>query len=800
MGGRTAVAVAAMVWLGLLAGTGLSPRTCGTVLGFALALAPIAWRGPVRTGTAALLVAVALAAAARAGAQRAVLAVERAALVRAGGFYRVEARVTGPPLRASGEPVAVLTVERARPALPGGARVRVRLPAGDGVEWGDRVRVLARLEVPLTARDPGGFDARAAADAAHLCATGRAPSVERLGGAVPLGWPRATVARARRALEHVYDTRLSASARALVVPLVTGDRSDMPPGVEADFRASGLVHLLALSGLHVVWLAALARGLAGALGGGVRARALAGALCALGYVGIAGPLPSLARAAASELAGAAAKLRGRALDAVQALALAALALLVCFPGWAHDLGFQLSCAATLGLVTVAAWLDARAGRWRAWLAAFTPTAGAQLCALPLLLARFHAVSWVAGVANLAAVPVSGLLLTAAWVGALLELGWPGAGHLCLSACELLARALGALAALAARVPSALVPCGSEPATAAFAALGAALLAWALAPRATLAANTAPTPPARRLAAWAGAWCVALALALAASARPLAPPPERTWLVALDVGQGDAIALAHGGGWWLVDAGPRTPRFDAGESVVLPFLRWAGVRRLDALVVTHDDNDHRGGVPAVLRAMPVARVWAPVPRPGAAGPAARFHARTAARGDTLSRAPRLIVRWPPRDEPPLIDALSTADNQAALILEVGAGRGRALLLADADSVVEAALDIAPGVALLKAGHHGSGASSGAVFAGRLRPSVAILSCGRRNPFGHPHRGALERLAASGARLDRTDVAGALWYELDADGWRDVDWRSARPGSAAARPPPAPACAARAPRRR
>ena len=112
------------------------------------------------------------------------------------------------------------------------------------------------------------------------------------------------------------------------------------------------------------------------------------------------------RAAVHECLMAAAALRGRALDPLLALARSARGLLACAPGWAGDLGFQLSFAATLGLVAFGPWLTERAGRWRPWCAPFIPTLGAQASALPLLLGRFHAVSWVGTLSNLVAVPVS----------------------------------------------------------------------------------------------------------------------------------------------------------------------------------------------------------------------------------------------------------------------------------------------------------------------------------------------------------------------------------------------------------
>ena len=144
----------------------------------------------------------------------------------------------------------------------------------------------------------------------------------------------------------------------------------MTPGLEADFRGSGLVHLLALSGLHVVWLAAVARGAVAARRGVPRARALAGAACALALRAARGPAAFAAARVRRRVRGRGrAALRSRALDPVQSLALSAFALLAWRPGWADDLGFQLSCAATLGLVTLSEPLVAplaRRPRARGW--------------------------------------------------------------------------------------------------------------------------------------------------------------------------------------------------------------------------------------------------------------------------------------------------------------------------------------------------------------------------------------------------------------------------------------------------
>jgi competence protein ComEC len=788
MGGRCAVAGAAVVWLGLLVGRGVGPVPAFLCL---LVLGPLAWlagRGPDRVGTVALLLALALAGIARGGAGQAALWRAARTIGDDAPPRWLHARVVDHPLREAGEPLAILELTRALPPLPIGTRVRLRLPPDCDAEWGDTLIAFATVERPAGRRNPGGLDASEIAASAGWVVQGRALAAHVTRGHGLSAIPRATAARWRRAIERALDRGLSPGSRELVTPLVIGDRSALTPTLGAHLRAAGLTHLLALSGLHVVWLAGLVRGLAATLGAGVRGRALAGAACALFYGAIAGPLPSLMRAVVTELASAAARAAGRALDAVQALALSALALLVWAPGWAADLGFQLSCAATLGLVAVGPRLTPSAPRWRALCAPFAPTLAAQLVALPLLLDRFHALPTTSLLSNLVAVPVCGLLLAAAWAGAAIECALPGAGGPWFAACEVLAAALRGIADLAARVPGALLSTGSEPALPWLAGAGAALLVISLPGPRTLAARVQPTRRGQVVAAFLGVVASGVALALALTARPLAPPAGRCWLVALDVGQGDALALGFADGWWLVDAGPRTLRFDAGEGTVLPFLRWTGVRSLERLVLTHDDGDHTGGAPAVLHGLRVGRILVPTPEPGVPGPATRFGAfgcpvQPCARGDTLHRVPPVIARWPPSGLP------LPGDNAAALVLEVGEGSGRVLLAADVDSTREDSLVFAPGLEVLKVAHHGSASSSGARFLARARPRLALITVGRHNAFGHPTPGALARLAAAGATIVRTDRDGAVWLELSSSGARRIDWRRGRPVADAPRAGPA-----------
>ncbi len=784
---------ALVLWLALSLGEGLDPRGAAIAsIGGALLLAA-GVRSSARGAGCAVVAAFALCGLGRGAACRNRIDVEErlANAASSPGWMRV--RVVEPARWESGSAMLVAAT-CARPAergVPEGLRLRLRLPPGEKCDWGDRLEVLAEIESVPRRRNPGGYDGRAAARAAGIAAQGRVFAIRWLEPGLA-GWPRATVSRWRRALEARLRRGLSEAAYEITSPLLFGDRSGIGAVLDARFRAAGLTHLLALSGLHVTWLAGVVRAAAASLGFGVRGRAVAGLLSALLYGGLAGPLPSLMRAVADEAISAVARWRFLALDRVQALGLSAIAILIVRPGWADDVGFRLSFAATLGLVTRGAAWGRRTTHWivpmRELARIALPTASAQLATLPILLATFSGVSAVGLLTNLLAVPLSGLLLTSAWVGALLDCLAPGVGRPWLSACELLSGALRATAEIGAGLPGAWWAARGEPGLVALSMCGAMLAAWACSERRCLDDEAREPSPARGAATLVGMTMLASCLLCASLARPLVPPVGRFWVVALDVGQGDATALGFSRGWWLVDAGPAVMTWDAGTGVVVPFFRWAGVSRLEALVLTHDDRDHTGGAPAILRSIDVEKLWVPAPRSGLPGPGARFGGAAVARGDSLRADPRIVVVWPPTAR----DTLRLRhDNQASIVLEVGTGQGRALLPADVDSLIETRLEIAREPGLFKVGHHGSASSSGAGFLEAVRPREAFVSAGRRNRFGHPAPAVLERFQRLGVRVHRTDREGALWFEVGPNGVLRVDWRRGAPlGDVVSTPTPPP----------
>jgi competence protein ComEC len=236
---------------------------------------------------------------------------------------------------------------------------------------------------------------------------------------------------------------------------------------------------------------------------------------------------------------------------------------------------------------------------------------------------------------------------------------------------------------------------------------------------------------------------------------------------LDVGQGDATVLrTPNGSVLLVDCGGRAVDDDQGRRVVLPYLRSQGINRIDALVLTHPDEDHTGGALSVLAAMPVGRLLVSRLESPSGG-----YARILEDARRRSIPVSLLVRGmklASRDGV-VADVLNpppnstTSENDASIVLTIRFGENSLLLLADAEAATEEEMRrscSALRADVLKLGHHGSITSSSEPLLDVVRPAAAIVSAGPRNPFGHPHPIVLKRLAERNVRVFRTDRVGAV----------------------------------------
>ena len=565
-------------------------------------------------------------------------------------------------------------------------------------------------------------------------------------------WRFAVRERVARRFADLYGRR-----GPLVHALTLGKREDLDPGLRRTFADAGLAHLLAISGLHVGFLAGWMVLVAGWLGGRRQAWAVAAAGCWL-YVALLGFPSPATRACLFVTIRAVTLWRQRNPSNDTVLHVAALGVLLAEPRAATDAGAWLSFAAV--------WGTAQAGRrlpdaWRRRKLAGLVAAslGATIATAPITAYLFGSVPLVGIVANIIAVPLSAVAVPAVFASL--------ASHTVAGGAGLALAGLEHVADIAASLPGGRIT--GTPGVA-FA------VPWVLALGAAGWVISGGRPARGRVlrVAWVGAgvWCAwAVPWTHLFPRAAWAGDAGRLAIHVLDVGQGDAIAIrTPRGRWMVVDAGPRTPTADAGRRVVLPFLRRHGVRQLDVLVVTHGDADHLGGVPALERALEPTLVLEPGQPLGTrlylehlvAVDAVGIRWAPTRQGDSLLLDSVLVTVLHPSDE---WMATQLEPNENSVVLRVRYRGFVALLTGDAGHVTEDRLLRDVGRAdLLKVGHHGSAGSTGEAWVGTLRPAAAVISVGD-NRYGHPDPGVLDRLARHGIAVFRTDRGGTVTVRSD-----------------------------------
>jgi competence protein ComEC len=575
--------------------------------------------------------------------------------------------------------------------------------------------------------------------------------------------------RAEAALGRGMPPREAALARGFVL----GEDDEVDAATKEDFRRSGLAHLIAVSGQNVALLALLAMPLLAALGLPLRTRLLWVLGLIAVYVPLAGAGPSIQRAGVMGALSVLATLGGRRASRFYALAIAAVVLLLLEPGIAADVGWQLSFAAVLGILLFAGRLrsaiSARVGSrgWRGALAdGAAMTIAATLATAPLIAYRFEGVSTLTLAANLLALPA---VAPAMWLGMLAAAAGqvPGLPLEALNSVDALLLAYVAQVAAWCGRPSWAylhVHMSLAGLITSYVAIGACAAVLARLGRVRRMASARRRTPRRarsnpaRLALAVAILLAALALVRPATGTPGSEAIPGLRVSVLDVGQGDAILLQpRGAPAVLVDGGPY------GDALAAK-LREAGVARLGAAVITHDQSDHAGGILELLGETPIDRVLFGLLRRstlaeiGVTGVPAR---RLVSGAEVRSGGLRLSVLWPPMAllaHPPA----GEDPNHLAIVL-LARWRAFSMLLTSDAEAESIPLDPGP-VDVLKVAHHGSDDAGLGALLDRARPRLAVISVGADNPFGHPTAGTLATLAAHGVRTLRTDVDGTIVLDV------------------------------------
>lgn len=637
-------------------------------------------------------------------------------------------------------------------------------PAG-----GARLEASLRLTRPSPRTNPGQFDMAAylARRGIQLTASCKSDALVRC-EAPPAG---ALLSRYRRALEARL-TEDSGTGRGAILALLLGKRGLIPEEKTEALRRSGLYHLVALSGFQVGLLLFLLAGLAHAAGWHPAFRDLSGLVLIAVYGLLVAPSPSLNRALVMGALFLCARLLARPQAGLFAWCASFALLLAVEPLWLQDAGFQLTYAATLGILAL----------WEAYPRSL-PQEGvvaallrllwvgfcAQLATLPILATDFNRISllgWLATpFASLPAMAIQALgvpyMLGLAFVPGIHQaLGWvlEKLAWSFLWLPDFLGR--GGWGSFFVPVPWA---------------------GWLAAYVASLSLLALPGKPRR-----AGAFLVtAVALAAWAFPQPFRGPLP-TAVTVLDVGQASCQLVTSGGRTILVDAGNGNPRgASSGRTVIEPFLAHVGIRDLSAVVLTHWDSDHAGSAVDLVRDLRVGVLAYPSTDPPLEGGPLRLASLARRRGTVILPLHRgqSLAAGDIRTEVlnPSDPATLSEENDRSLVLDLAWSGPRTLFSGDLQRRGESELareGLLRPVNLLVVPHHGSRSSSSVPWVLAVRPRLAVFSVGRGNRFGQPHPQVTDRYRSAGARILRTDRDGALLILAGprplAFKMRDGDW--------------------------
>ena len=731
----------------------------------------------------------------------------------------LEGCVVGPPMSADDREQFVLQ-------LAPGARAQVKVfrrsaaPLPD-LHYGQRIEMVGQVRSPHNYQNPGGFDYTHFLARQHIywSASGAAEDLKIEPGAcgnaalgVVYRWRQAALAR----IEHFY--RGNPYNIGMMQALLIGETARLQRAWTEDYRATGTFHALVISGSHVAVLAGTLLFLLRICFVPRRPALLAVVALAWLYAVITGWQPPVIRSAAGMSLYAVGGLFYRRTRMLNVLAAVALGFMLLDPESLLDASFQLSFGSVALIAAFAVpWIERTSGplaaacrdlpqtgkdprvspqiahhrvelrllaatlalllrvpiRWAQRLVAgaalalcfgsdlMLTSAAVQVGLLLPMVIYFHRVPFSGLLANAFAVPLLGLVIPLGFAAV-----FTGSATIAKIAGGLLGWSQALVGWHARLEPNWHVP---APPLWLSLAIVAVLLAAAL--------RSAPRP-------WRTAAAVAAAGLLALLVwSPFAPSaqPGVLELSAIDVGQGDSLLVAlPDGRTMLVDAGgiasyglvTRTMNLDIGEDVVAPYLWWRGVRRIDILAISHLHDDHVGGMPAILKDFDVGELWtgATPDCPAWRGiqTLAKAHGvRITAlqRGDRRQLgAVRMNVLAPSREYRPG----PAPKNNDSLVFQLSYGRHSFLLTGDAEKQVEADMllsGLLRHADVLKAGHHGSRTSSTIGLLDAVHPSLALISDGYENSYGHPAAATLEHMSERHIAVLRTDQRGLITVKSD-----------------------------------
>jgi len=583
----------------------------------------------------------------------------------------------------------------------------------------------------------------------------------------------------RKYLDGVIRSIHNKKTASLLRGLLLADRSEIDFATRTQFINAGVMHILAVSGLHVGFVAIVFIFMFGRLNIYLRSVLTISGLFI--FMIITGIQSSVFRATLMAVFIIFGFLSNRTTNLFNSLSLAALIILIFKPDDLFNPGFQLSFAAVLGIALIYPptekffnSLNIKNNFLRYILLSMAVSLSAQAGTLPLTLLYFGKLSIISLAANLLVILVSAIIVGTGILSLFINGILPAITVYYASANDLIAQLLFYIVEKAGSADFAFIPVKN------FSVYDSVLFYFFL----FFLLYSLHRITRIYLKITALVLIVLNFLFLSSLDNYDLLKNNRLSIAAIDVGQGDAVLVRFPEGTTaLIDAGNVTPSFDNGERVILPLLQYFGVEEIDYAFVSHLDSDHYAGFVSLVNAGVIRKIIKPEIDTALAKDV-KFEKYLAGKGIPVEYYKKGImeidgVRVYVLNNEIMVENISLSPNDKSGVLKMVFGRTSFLFTGDIERKAE---DIYSGsyrffldADMLKVAHHGSNTSSTPDFIRYVSPELSIISAGIQNKFNHPAEEVVRRLENYGSKIYRTDKYGALIFESDGDSIRFIDWR-------------------------
>jgi len=679
-----------------------------------------------------------------------------------------------------------ITVKNRRYKISGRIIMYLKDKQNSGLTCGDEIKIRGRLKAPPPRRNPGGFDYRsylAARNIHSIFYADKNMPLRKTGRKRGNFFKRNIIIPVRQSMIKAFSQSGGPASKELLAALIIGNKEFITDELRQNFSNAGVVHVLAVSGLHVGFILLIFNGLGMLVRLNRTGRIIFTIIGLIFYVILTGAGPPVVRAALMGGFYLSGQLLERKSSPFNLIGAAALILLLFNPGRLFDTGFQLSFSAVIAILYIYPRLSAleifqpvllknRLGKPGKYiLSGLLVSFSAQIGTLPFTAFYFQKLPLLALFINLLAIPLTGLITALGFTTYISFLISSSLGCIYGGLNRVIIAVLTKLVSTTANLSFSYINIAAPALIESLIFFIIVVLLLNLSEKKLLKPLFISLLILLNIHVWTGA--------IKAEERQLR-------YLQFDVGQGDAalLRLPHSK-TILVDGGDKTPSFDNGSRVILPYLRRKGIKKLDLLIATHPHNDHIGGLLEIINNVKVDQIVTS----SAFLPTKLYRnflqtavklgipLTTISHCDTLEFPGIQILLTQVFHFTP-DDGKSPDPNNESVVMKLIYGHTALLFMGDAEKEAERQLlknHFPVNCDLLKAGHHGSKTSSSLAFLKTVRPEIAVVSVGERNRYKHPSIAVMNRYKNLEIYTLRTDQQQALLFSSDGNRIKQVSWK-------------------------